>query len=82
VGCTCSSLENISFDFAETARSETIWKRAMDTVKEKGGAITVGVLTQLLANLVKTHYEENAENPEVNPSKQKVLKDEYLLSRG
>ncbi len=50
------NLTSAGHDFAETARSETIWKRAMDTVKEKGGAITVGVLTQLLANLVKTHY--------------------------
>jgi hypothetical protein len=49
-------LTSAGHDFAENARSETIWKRAMDTVKEKGGAITVGVLTQLLASLVKTHY--------------------------
>ncbi|MBD2196641.1 MULTISPECIES: DUF2513 domain-containing protein [Calothrix] len=50
------NLTSSGHDFAVTARSETMWKKAMDTVKEKGGTITVGVLIQLLATIVKTHY--------------------------
>src|SRR5437016_614225 len=42
-------------EFLAASRDESIWKKAMGIVKEKGGAVTVGVLTQLLTNLVKNN---------------------------
>ena len=40
-------------EFADMARDETRWKKAMGIVQEKGGTITIGVLTQLLVSLMK-----------------------------
>jgi hypothetical protein len=40
-------------EFADAARDETRWKKAMGFVKEKGGAVTIGVLTQLLISLMR-----------------------------
>ena len=39
-------------DFIEAARDDTRWRKAMKTVSEKGGAVTVSVLTQILSTLV------------------------------
>ena len=41
-------------EFADAARDEARWKRAMDLVKEKTVSVTVPVLTQLLATLMKS----------------------------
>jgi Hypothetical protein (DUF2513) len=41
-------------EFAEAARDESRWKKAMVVVKEKGGSVTLGVLTQLLTSLMKS----------------------------
>ena len=38
-------------DFLEAARDDTRWRKAMKTVSEKGGAVTVSVLTQILSAL-------------------------------
>jgi hypothetical protein len=43
-------------DFLEAAKDETLWQKAMTTVNEKGGAVTVGVLTQILSALVKQSF--------------------------
>jgi hypothetical protein len=43
-------------DFLEAAQDETLWQKAMTTVNEKGGAVTVGVLTQILSALVKQSF--------------------------
>lgn len=43
-------------DFLEAAKNDTIWNKAMNTVKEKGGSVTLGVLTQLLSTLAKQHF--------------------------
>lgn len=43
-------------DFLEAAQDETRWKKAMTVVNEKGGAVTVGVLTQILSALVKQSF--------------------------
>lgn len=43
-------------DFLDAARNEKIWKKAMKTVGEKGGTVTLGVLTQLLSTLVKHEF--------------------------
>ena len=40
-------------EFAEAARDNTRWNKALSLVKEKGGAITVALLTELLTNLMK-----------------------------
>ncbi len=40
-------------EFAEAARDDTRWKKAMGLVKDRGGSVTLGVLTQLLTGLMK-----------------------------
>ena len=40
-------------EFAEASRDETRWKKAMGIVQDKGGSVTVSVLTQLLTTLMK-----------------------------
>ena len=40
-------------EFADAARDETRWRKAMGVVQEKGGTVTIGVLTQLLVTLMK-----------------------------
>jgi hypothetical protein len=35
---------------------ETLWKKAMKKVNEKGGNVTVGVLTQILSTLLKQSF--------------------------
>lgn len=40
-------------EFAEAARDDTRWKKAMGIVKEKGGSITMDVLKDLLTSLMK-----------------------------
>jgi hypothetical protein len=40
-------------EFADAARDETRWKKAMTIVAEKGGSVTISVLTQLLVGLMK-----------------------------
>lgn len=44
-------------EFIKTARNDTLWKKAMDTVQEKGGAITIAVLSQLLSSLMKKQFD-------------------------
>lgn len=41
-------------EFADAARDETRWKRAMGMVQEKGGTVTIGVLTQLLVSIMRS----------------------------
>ena len=40
-------------DFLAAAKNDTIWNKAMNTVKEKGNSVTLGVLIQLLSTLAK-----------------------------
>jgi hypothetical protein len=40
-------------EFADAARDESRWSKAMAIVKEKGGSVTIAVLTELLASLMK-----------------------------
>lgn len=56
VGVTLDRLTMAGHDFLDAARNEKIWKKAMKTVGEKGGAVTLGVLTQLLGALVKHEF--------------------------
>ena len=48
-----TSLTWAGHEFADAARDETRWKKAMGVVQEKGGTVTIGVLTQLLIALMK-----------------------------
>jgi hypothetical protein len=40
-------------DFADAMRDETIWRRAMSRIKEKGGAVTLEMLKSLLFGYVR-----------------------------
>lgn len=40
-------------EFADAARDGARWRKAMGIVQEKGGTVTIGVLTQLLVSLMK-----------------------------
>jgi hypothetical protein len=45
-------------DFLDASRSEARWKQTMLTVAEKGGgAVTIGVLTQILSALMKQAFD-------------------------
>jgi len=48
-----SSLTWVGHEFADAARDETRWRKAIGVVQEKSGTVTVGVLTQLLVGIMK-----------------------------
>jgi hypothetical protein len=43
-------------EFLDNARNESIWKEAMKTVKEKGGSVGIGILTQVLTSVAKQQF--------------------------
>ncbi len=43
-------------NFLDDARNESVWKKTMATVKEKGGSVSFAVLTQLLVSAAKQHF--------------------------
>jgi hypothetical protein len=43
-------------DFAEAAQDDNRWKRAMKIVGEKGGTVTLDILKQVLAGLVRGSF--------------------------
>jgi hypothetical protein len=43
-------------DFLDAARDENRWTEALKTANEKGGAITVGILIQILSALMKQSF--------------------------
>jgi hypothetical protein len=43
----------VGHEFADAARDDTRWKKAMGMVQEKGGSVSLSVLTQLLTALMK-----------------------------
>ncbi len=51
-----TSLTWAGHEFVEMARDETRWKKAMGIVEEKGGSVTLSVLTQVLAELMKRAF--------------------------
>jgi uncharacterized protein DUF2513 len=49
-------LKNLTWaghEFADAARDQTRWNKAMGIVKEKSGSVTLTVLTELLKSLMK-----------------------------
>lgn len=55
-GAAIIRLTMTGHDFLEAAQDETLWQKAMTVVNEKGGAVTVGVLTQILSTLLKQSF--------------------------
>jgi hypothetical protein len=55
-GAAIVRLTMTGHDFLEAAQDETLWQKAMTVVNEKGGAVTVGVLIQILSTLVKQSF--------------------------
>jgi hypothetical protein len=51
-----SSLTWNGHEFADAARDDGRWTKAMGVVQEKGGAITIAVLTQLLSSLMRSAF--------------------------
>lgn len=42
-------------DFADKSRDETLWRKAMAIVQEKGGTVTIEILKDLLAKLARAN---------------------------
>jgi len=55
-GVVIDRLTMAGHDFLDTARDESQWSKAMATVNEKGGAVTIGVLIQILSALMKQSF--------------------------
>ncbi len=55
-GVVIDRLTMAGHDFLDSARDENRWKKAMKTVNEKGGAVTIGVLIQILSALMKQSF--------------------------
>jgi len=51
-----TSLTWAGHEFVEMARDETRWKKAMGIVEERGGSVTLSVLTQVLTELMKRAF--------------------------
>jgi hypothetical protein len=49
-----SSLTWAGHEFADAARSDTLWNQAKKTVKEKVGSVSIGILTEYLQTLAKS----------------------------
>lgn len=56
LGVALDRLTMEGHDFSEAARDDTRWKKAMKKVDEKGGTVTIGVLTQILSALMKQSF--------------------------
>jgi Hypothetical protein (DUF2513) len=55
-GVVIDRLTMAGHDFLDTARDESRWSKAMATVNEKGGSVTIGVLIQILSALMKQSF--------------------------
>ncbi|ACA99115.1 MULTISPECIES: DUF2513 domain-containing protein [Cyanophyceae] len=55
-GVVIDRLTMTGHDFLDTARDDTRWKKVMAIVQEKGGAVTIGVLIQILSTLMKQSF--------------------------
>ncbi len=56
-GVVLDRITTAGHDFLEASRNDTLWHKAMNTVKEKGDSVSLGVLIQLLSALAKQHFE-------------------------
>lgn len=46
-------LTSAGHDFADSARDESIWRKATGIVKDKAGGVTLDVMKQVLISLIK-----------------------------
>jgi len=58
-GVAIDRLTMAGHDFLAGARDDQRWNQAMTMIKDKGGAVSVGVLTQILATLLKQSFGIN-----------------------
>lgn len=58
-GVVLDRLTMAGHDFLAGARDDQRWNQAMTMIKDKGGAVSVGVLTQILATLLKQNFGMN-----------------------
>lgn len=58
-GVAIDRLTMAGHDFLASARDDQRWEKAMTMVKDKGGAVTVSVLSQILAALLKQSFGLN-----------------------
>lgn len=56
IGVAIDRLTMAGHDFLDAAQDDSRWKKAMKTVDEKGGAVTIGVLIQILSALMKQSF--------------------------
>jgi hypothetical protein len=55
-GVALDRLTMAGHDFLAGARDDQRWNRAMTMIQDKGGTVSVGVLTQILATLLKQSF--------------------------
>jgi hypothetical protein len=53
VAMALSGLTWAGHDFIDTASKDTLWRQALEIVKEKGGAVTLDILKELLKQLAR-----------------------------
>ena len=56
IGAVIDRLTMAGHDFLDAARNDTLWRKAKETVNEKGGAVTVGIFVQILSALAKQQF--------------------------
>lgn len=44
-------------EFLDQARNETVWKKAMGYVKDKGGSVSFTILAEVLKKFAMQHFE-------------------------
>jgi hypothetical protein len=55
-GVSNVSIRKLSWEgcnFLDDARNESVWKKTMETVKERSGSVSIALLTQLLISAAK-----------------------------
>lgn len=48
-----NNLTSAGHDFADAVRSDTVWNKATELIKDKAGSVTLDILTQLLSSLLR-----------------------------
>jgi hypothetical protein len=62
-GVALDRLTIAGHDFLAGARADQRWNPAMTMIKDKGCAVSVGVLAQILATLLKHHFGMSLTGP-------------------
>lgn len=43
-------------EFLENAKNDTIWTKAKEFIKEKGGSVSLGIMTEILKKIALKHF--------------------------